>query len=483
MAATRLIALHINKGKTVAQCLADRTDYSQNAAKTENGKYISSYECDPRTADEEFMLTKRQYEHITGRRQGHNVIAYQIRQSFKPGEVSPEEANQIGYELAMRWTKGNHAFIVCTHVDKAHIHNHIVYNSTSLDCLRKYQDFHLSRLALQKVSDILCLQHGLSVIIPKPYRERKKGTVYPRKKTLRDELCEAIDAALLKKPKDFRELVQLLIDEGYEYKNGQHPAVRGKNQKRFIRFSSLGKGYTEDDLTAILAGKKEPVRKKKQVQKSVQNHVTPKMQFLIDIQAKILEGKGGGYTRWATVFNLKQAAEAMFFAEAHGIGNLQELATATAERIEKCDRMLASIKEDEERLQEIYVMKKHLVNYARAKDTFAQYKASGYNRKFFEEHREVLTLHRAAKTAFDDYKKAHPPVEGEKFVLPTSKELSAEYADVLFRKKKTYSEYRKEKDEMQEYLVVKKILETMLGEETQKEEERQQDEQNQEQNR
>ena len=97
MAATRLIALHINKGKTVAQCLADRTDYSQNAAKTENGKYISSYECDPRTADEEFMLTKRQYEHITGRRQGHNVIAYQIRQSFKPGEVSPEEANQIGY--------------------------------------------------------------------------------------------------------------------------------------------------------------------------------------------------------------------------------------------------------------------------------------------------------------------------------------------------------------------------------------------------
>lgn len=107
MAATRLIALHINKGKTVAQCLADRTDYSQNAAKTEDGKYISSYECDPKTADEEFLLTKRQYQHITGRQQKNDIIAYQIRQSFKPGEITPEEANQVGYETAMRWTKEN----------------------------------------------------------------------------------------------------------------------------------------------------------------------------------------------------------------------------------------------------------------------------------------------------------------------------------------------------------------------------------------
>ena len=100
IAATRLIALHINKGKTVAQCLADRTDYSENAAKTEDGKYISAYACDAKTCDEEFLLSKRQYEHITGRTQAHDVIAYQIRQSFKPGEITPEEANKIGYETA-----------------------------------------------------------------------------------------------------------------------------------------------------------------------------------------------------------------------------------------------------------------------------------------------------------------------------------------------------------------------------------------------
>lgn len=107
MAATRLIALHINKGKTVAQCLADRTDYSENAAKTEDGKYISAYACDAQTCDEEFLLSKRQYEHITGRTQAHDVIAYQIWQSFKPGEITPEEANKVGYETAMRSPREN----------------------------------------------------------------------------------------------------------------------------------------------------------------------------------------------------------------------------------------------------------------------------------------------------------------------------------------------------------------------------------------
>lgn len=118
MAATRLIPLHINKGKTIAQCLSDRTDYAENDAKTEDGKYITSYGCDPRTVDEEFMLTKQKYQQSIGRDSNRNVIAYQIRQSFKPGETTPEEANAIGYELARNFTKDRHAFIVATHTDK-----------------------------------------------------------------------------------------------------------------------------------------------------------------------------------------------------------------------------------------------------------------------------------------------------------------------------------------------------------------------------
>ena len=136
LAATRLIALHKNKEKSVAACLKSRTDYAQNPDKTNKGELVSSYECSPLTADEEFMLSKRQYELMTGRRQKNDVIAYQIRQSFKPGEITAEEANEVGYELAMRFTKGKYAFIVATHTDREHIHNHIIYNSTALDSSR-----------------------------------------------------------------------------------------------------------------------------------------------------------------------------------------------------------------------------------------------------------------------------------------------------------------------------------------------------------
>ena len=149
MAATRLIALHKNKGKSVAACLKSRTDYVQNPDKTEQGELVSSYECSPLTADEEFMLSKRQYELATGRKQKSDVIAYQIRQSFKPGEITAEEANKVGYELAMRFTKGKYAFIVATHTDREHIHNHIIYNSTALEGTRKFRDFWFSGLTVQ----------------------------------------------------------------------------------------------------------------------------------------------------------------------------------------------------------------------------------------------------------------------------------------------------------------------------------------------
>ena len=135
LAATRLIPMRKNKGKSIGACLHSHTSYVQNPDKTEQGELVSSYQCSPLTVDEEFLLTKRLYEQTTGRSQKSDVIAYQVRQSFKPGEVTPEEANRIGYEFAERFLKGKHAFIVATHTDRAHIHNHIVFNSTALDCL------------------------------------------------------------------------------------------------------------------------------------------------------------------------------------------------------------------------------------------------------------------------------------------------------------------------------------------------------------
>lgn len=178
LAATRLIAMRKNKGKSIAACLHDHTSYIQNPDKTEQGELVSSYQCSPLTVDEEFMLTKRLYEQTTGRRQKSDVIAYQVRQSFRPGEVTPEEANRIGYEFAERFLKGKHAFIVATHTDRAHIHNHIIYNSTALDGTRKFRDFFFSALAVQRLSDLICLEHQLSVIQKKPYRERQKRILY-----------------------------------------------------------------------------------------------------------------------------------------------------------------------------------------------------------------------------------------------------------------------------------------------------------------
>ena len=221
MAATRLIALHKNKGKSVATCLKSRTDYAQNPEKTKQGELVSSYECSPLTVDEEFMLSKRQYELATGRRQKSDVIAYQIRQSFKPGEITAEEANKVGYELAMRFTKGKYAFIIATHTDREHIHNHIIYNSTALDSTRKFRDFLLSGLAVQRLSDLICLEHQLSVIEIKPYRERQKRTLYPPRESNRDKLCAVIDNILLsEKPASFEGFLQMCMQSrvgcGYE---------------------------------------------------------------------------------------------------------------------------------------------------------------------------------------------------------------------------------------------------------------------------
>ena len=243
MAATRLIALHKNKGKSVAACLKSRTDYAQNPEKTEQGELVSSYECSPLTVDEEFMLSKRQYELATGRRQKSDVIAYQIRQSFKPGEITAEEANKVGYELAMRFTKGKYAFIVATHTDREHIHNHIIYNSTALDSSRKFRDFLLSGLAVQRLSDLICLEHQLSVIEKKPYRERQKRTLYPPKESNRDRLCSVIDSILAEKPNDYEDFLHRLEQQGYEVKRGKYTSVKGKRQKRFIRFKMLGAGW------------------------------------------------------------------------------------------------------------------------------------------------------------------------------------------------------------------------------------------------
>lgn len=236
-----------------------------------------------------------------------NIIAYQIRQSFWPGEITAEEANRIGYELASRFLKGKHAFIVATHTDREHIHNHIIYNSTTLDGTRKFRDFFFSGLAVQRLSDLICLEHQLSVIEKKPYRERQKRITYPPKESNRDRLCSVIDEILQQKPTDYEDFLQKLEQQGYEIKRGKYTSVKGARQKRFIRFKTLGAGYSEDEIKAVIAGKAEHRPHQKQPPKE------QPFQLLVDIQAKLAEGKGGGYERWAKKHNLKEMSKTLIF--------------------------------------------------------------------------------------------------------------------------------------------------------------------------
>ena len=446
MAATRLIAMHQNKGKTLHKCLKDRTDYAQNPEKTDAGELVSSYQCDPEFVEEQFAHSKKEYYEITHRKIVGDIIAYQIRQSFKPGEVTPEEANRIGYETAMRWTKGQHAFIVATHIDKAHIHNHIIYNSTALSCDRKFRNFLFCGVALQKVSDLVCLENGLSVIEPLKPGERMKRTEYPDRRSFRDDIRDAIDTSLEQNPKDMDELLRLLLEKEYESKRGKYVSVRGKGQKKFLRFRSLGAGYREEDLERIFAGE----TREKVV--DVKRKEAPKLDVLLDIQKMIAKGKGPGYERWAKVHNIKQMAQTLLFLEEHNLRDYGELDIKAKTASQRFAEITERQKALEARLAEIAVLKKHIINYSKTKQIYVAYRESGYSKKFFEEHREEITLHKAAKDAFSK-------IKGK---IPTIKELNAEYAEVLMEKKKTYAEYKQARQEMKDYQTAKYNVDRFL---------------------
>ena len=396
------------------------------------------------------MLTKKLYEQTTGRSQKSNVIAYQIRQSFRPGEITAEDANRIGYELATRFLKGKHAFIVATHTDREHIHNHIIYNSTALDGTRKFRDFFFSGLAVQRLSDLICLEHQLSVIEKKPYRERQKRTLYPPKESNRDRLCSVIDNILAEKPKDYENFLQRLEQQGYEVKRGKHTSVKGARQKRFIRFRTLGKGYSEDEIKAVITGKAEHLPRQKQPPKG------QPFRLLVDIQSKLAEGKSGGYERWAKKYNLKEMSKTLIFLQKQKIGSAADLKERADAALSRYHELGDPIKASEKRLAEIAVLKAHIINYTKTRPVYDAYRKTGYSKHFLETHRTEITLYKAAKAAFD---------EANLKTLPKVKELDAEYSKLLTEKKARYPDYRKAKEEMQELLRAQKNIELFFDEE------------------
>ena len=342
------------------------------------------------------------------------------------------------------------AIVIIAHMNK--IHNHIIYNSTALDSTRKFRDFLLSGLAVQRLSDLICLEHQLSIIEIKPYRERQKRTLYPPKESNRDRLRGVIDNILSEKPKDYEDFLQELEQQGYEVKRGKYTSVKGARQKRFIRFRTLGAGYSEEELKAVISGEAEHHPRQKQ------KRIVPeqKFQMLVDIQAKLAEEKSMGYARWAKRYNLKEMSKTLIFLQEHKIGSIKELQERVDAATARYHELGDSIKAAEARMAEIAVLRTHIVNYARTRPVYDAYRKAGYSKRFLEAHREEITLHKAAKAAFDE--------AGLK-KLPKAKDLSIEYAELLKKKKEAYPDYRKARDEMQELMKAQKNVEMFFAEE------------------
>ena len=443
MATTRIMPLHIGKGRTESRAISAIIDYVANPQKTDQGRLITGYACDSRTADAEFLLAKRQYIATTGRVRGADeVIAYHVRQSFRPGEIIPEEANRLGVEFAKRFTKGNHAFVVCTHIDKAHVHNHIIWCSVNLDCDRKFRNFWGSTKAVRRLSDTICIENGLSIIEnPKPHGKSYDRWLGDRAKPSHRELLRAaVDNALAQKPADLDELLKLLQDSGCDVsRRGKSYRLKLPDWNKAVRLDSLGEGYTLGDLQAILDGQREHKPRQKQIMRAD----PPKVNLLVDIQAKLREGKGAGYARWAKVFNLKQMAQTLSYLSEHNLLKYSALEEKAAAATARYKELSERIKAAEKRMTEISSLRTHIINYSKTREVYVAYRKAGYSKKFFSEHEADILLHKAAKKAFDD-------MGLEK--LPKVKELQAEYARLLDEKKKAYTAYRHARDEMRELL-------------------------------
>ena len=404
--------------------MEDRFTYGLNPEKL---GAVSSYLCDPNTAPAEFLLVKSQYLAETGRAVSRGALFFQIRQAFLPGEVTAEEANRIGYETAMRWTKGKYQFFVCTHTDKAHIHNHIYFNATAFDRSRKFHNFIGSSFALRRLSDRVCIEHELSVI-QNPCQHSKGRFLHygqwigEKPPSAKQRVRLAVLAALEKKPTDFADFLRLMEESGFAVKQGRGGVISflapGQEKPTRLRASTLGAGFDPEDIKAVIAGER-PLPELPE-----EPTVPPRrVNLIIDIQERMAQGKGPAYERWAKVYNLKQMAAAL---------------RTTEEPLSKTSELMAAT-----------------VDYAKTRPVFDGYKAARYSKKYLAQHEAELATYRAAKDTMNTI------LNGAK--LPKIEALKKSRRELAGQKKELYAEYRDAQRQMREAVAIKANIDHLLG--------------------
>ena len=441
----------VTKIKPVKSTLSKALDYIENPDKTDGKMLISSFGCSYETADIEFGYTLSQ-----ALDKGNN-LAFHLIQSFAPGEVDYEKAHEIGKQLADAVTKGQHEYVVTTHIDKGHIHNHIIFCAVNFVDHRKYNSNKRSYYGIRNMSDKLCRENGLSVVVPGKGSKGKSYAEYQAEKTgtsWKGKLKTALDA-LIPQVSSFEELLQRLQAAGYEIKPGKYVSCRAPGQERFTRLKTLGADYTEEAIRERIAGRRAKAAKAPREQRGVS--------LLIDIENSIKAAQSKGYEQWAKIHNLKQAAKTMNFLTEHKIEQYADLVSRIEEMAAESGQAADALKNAEKRLADMAVLIKNVSTYQKTKPVYDAYRKARNREKYRAGQEQAIILHEAAARSL----KAAGIAK-----LPNLAALQSEYEALQAQKEALYADYGKLKKKVREYDIIKQNIDSILQADRQPEREK-----------
>ena len=431
----------VTKIKPIKGTLSKALDYIQNPAKTDEKMLVSSFGCSYETADIEFGFTLSQ-----ALDKGNN-LAHHLIQSFEPGEVDYREAHEIGRQLADAVTKGQHEYVLTTHIDKGHIHNHVIFCAVNFVDHHKYNSNKRSYYGIRNMSDKLCREHGLSVIAPNRGSKGKSYAEYQAEKTgtsWKGKLKIAVDA-LIPQVSNFEELLSRLEATGYAIKPGKYISCRAPGQERFTRLKTLGADYTEEAIRERIEGKRTRTAKAPKTERGVS--------LLIDIENSIKAAQSRGYEQWAKIHNLKQAAKTMNFITEHKIEQYTDLTAKIAEIQTESEQAADALKSAEKRLADMAVLIKNVSTFQKTKPAYDAYRKARNKDSYRAAHEREIILHEAAAKAL----KAAGVSK-----LPNLTALQSEYEKLQEQKEALYADYGRLKKQVKEYDVIKQNIDSIL---------------------
>lgn len=420
--------------------------YILNPEKTDEKLLVSSYGCASETAAREFEWTRKIAE-----QKGMNpvrIIARHVIQSFEIGEVTPELAHEIGKQFADEILGGKYEYVLTTHIDKDHVHNHLIFNAVDFVNYHAYKSYKRIYYDMREVSDRLCKENGLSVIPPsqnkgmsyKEYTEAKRGTSWKQK------LKQTIDRLVIT-AKDYDDFLRLMQEAGYEIKPGKYISFRAEGQDRFTRSKTIGENYTEERIKERIAGR-TPRRSQRQT--------TPKGISLIgDIQERIRLIDSKGYEHKAKLTILKEAARTLNYLTDNNLLQYADLEKKVEDVHSSYDRTGKELKGVEARLREVQPLIKNISNYQRLKPVYDAFQKAKDKPGFKAKHEAELVIFEAARSTL-------LAMQGDE-KLPSLKTLQAQQQRLLDEQQRLYDERAKLKKEVKQIETIKSNVDTFLA--------------------